>query len=350
MRRFFHLPLLASANSAKRHFHHRNLDKDHDPFGEKVGWDERPALGGWQNIDVDAFVEAMESPEVQKKHFGPTWSRVRTLAREAVHRHGSFSTDTSQNNDVDDYKSEAARTLAVEKARREQVEKERREAEEIRKIQDAKQNGQGGDDDEESRPLSQKLSERELRAAKVIMYDDSKMPSRNVEQEDYVAVKDPAIQEIAGYRAPEAMEIPKSIRVEDDDDDDDQDTDDNENEADEEEVQKVQKIEVERDVIGIPKSDPLHWDTEDIVLWVEKFGPVETDYDLLDAFRMSKVDGHFLLEKINPPDLFKLMRKWHLAGRKRLPTKDMPASEQTPLITLTTIQEQAILSFPYGPP
>jgi hypothetical protein len=355
--------------SSKKHYHYRNLDKDTDPFGEKVGWDERPALGGWQNIDVEAFVEAMESPEVQKKHFGPAWSRVKTLAHEAARRHGSFVTDdVSANNNVDDYKSEASRSLAFEKARREQLEQERREAEEeMKRLQkeedeaveeerkrkgtadDGSKIAEAEDDDDDSKPLSQKLSSRELRAAKIIMYDDSKMPSRNVEQEDYVSAPVPKMEELAGYQPPQALEIPKSIRADQDEEDDDDDDDDHEDEKDEDDSPQ-KKFQVERDSLGFPKSDPLHWDTEDIISWTEKFGPLETDYDLLEAFRMSKVDGHFMLEKINPPDLFKLMRKWHLAGRKRLPTKEMPENERVPLITLTTIQEQAILSFPYGPP
>lgn len=368
MRRFRHvLPssALLFLTCCHREHHYKSLDNDNDPFGEKMGWDNNPSLGGWQNVDIDSLVEAMESPDVQRRHFGPDWSRARTLAREAVKQHGSFSQSTYEANDVENYSSDAARSLALEKARREKIEKDRLDDEQFKKFQEeverrdkaSESRGAGGGDD--ATPLSQKLSPRELAAAKVIMYDNSKMPSRNVEQEDYVSAPAPTMEQIAGYRAPEAMEIPKSIRRGDDEDVDDTgidkklaDRNDDEDDDDDDESARLEKQrhKVERDSLGFPTSDPLHWDADDIVLWVENYGPEETDYDLLDAFKMSDVDGHFLLNKINPPDLFKLMRKWHLGGRTKQPTKQLPEGQRVPLISLTTIQEQAIMCFPYGPP
>ena len=378
--------LLSTSSSSKRSYHYKGLD-EHDPFGEKQGWDTNPAMGSWQNIDMEALAEAMESDDVKRTHFGPDWTRVRSLTKAAVQKHGSFTRNTTEGN-VADYESDAARSLAIEKERREKIAREeeemrafeaevkKREAKERRvmssretsffnspeakEAQERLEKGQSIlrsererqqqnndeideneiDEDEEQKPLSEKLSSRELQAAKVIMYDDSKMPSRNVEQEEYVAAPTPKMEELAGYRPPEALEVPKSIRVDDENDEEDEEDEDDEDD----EVH----VDVPRDVLGFPSSDPLHWKTDDIILWVEKYGPVDLDPDLLDAFKMTNVDGYFLLEKINPPDLFKAIRKWHLGGRKVPFTADK--EDQVPLITVTTIQEQAILSFPYGPP
>ena len=378
----------------RRSYHYKGLDES-DPFGEKIGWDAHPAMGSWQNVDIEALAEAVESDDIKNKHFGPDWTRVRSLAKAAAQKHGSFVKNTTNDN-VADYESDAARSLGIEKERREKLAKEeeemrafeaevkKREAKERRimssretsffntpeakEAQEMLQKGQNiirsekeeremmmkskqqqqndiDEDEEEEKPLSEKLSPREIQAAKVIMYDDSKMPSRNVEQEEYVAAPTPKMEEIAGYRPPEALEVPKSIRVEEDDDDEDE-NDIDEDEDDDETTEQQQ--DVPRDTLGFPLSDPLHWKTDDIILWVDNFGPHDLDSDLLDAFKMTNVDGYFLLEKINPPDLFKAIRKWHLGGRKAAFTADR--EDKVPLISVTTIQEQAILSFPYGPP
>jgi hypothetical protein len=98
------------------------------------------------------------------------------------------------------------------------------------------------------------------------------------------------------------------------------------------------------DADGIPCSDPLQWSADDVARWIVRYGPAEPDHDLIDAMKQIGADGSMLLNRVVPPDLFKIMRKWHLAGRKPRGAGDAE------LVSLTTLQETAILCYPYGAP
>ncbi|KAK7201363.1 hypothetical protein NESM_000198700 [Novymonas esmeraldas] len=78
----------------------------------------------------------------------------------------------------------------------------------------------------------------------------------------------------------------------------------------------------------VPLTDPVHWSTEDIILFLslhEQRPPPRTeeldaaaswtttmDATMCDAFRMSRATGDTLLNVVVPPRLFRLLRRWHV--------------------------------------
>lgn len=63
----------------------------------------------------------------------------------------------------------------------------------------------------------------------------------------------------------------------------------------------------------LPSTDPSKWGTEDVVAWLDTFAEEGVmDEEMIRTFRMARVDGDMLLNKVMPPNLFKVMRKWHL--------------------------------------
>jgi hypothetical protein len=338
--------------AARTCFHYKSVSTD-DPFGERASWDDHPTMATWKDVDFEAFADALQSPDVQRQHFGPDWSRGRSIANAAVRLHGAKFLKSrggdarTPSTDADNEALSAAEAAAARQARR--GENDESEA-----------GGSSGAAAAASgeRRLSDELSPRELAAAKVIMYSDAKMPSRGVDQVDYVASPPLAMEQLAGFRAPEALAVPKSIRgaqagapdsgeaVDAIISRDDSDVGGEDALEDEEASSVASAAPMTRDADGIPTCDPISWTTDDVIRWATRYGPAEPDLDLLEAIRMSAATGATLLNKVTPPDLFRAMRKWHLAGRA--PRDD--AKRGGELVSLTVLQETAILCFPYGPP
>ncbi|KPA81079.1 hypothetical protein ABB37_04438 [Leptomonas pyrrhocoris] len=76
----------------------------------------------------------------------------------------------------------------------------------------------------------------------------------------------------------------------------------------------------------IPLTDPMHWETEDIIFFISAMERRPADVDaetprdawttmdntMSDAFRMAKTTGDTLLNVVVPPRLFRVMRRWHV--------------------------------------
>lgn len=97
-------------------------------------------------------------------------------------------------------------------------------------------------------------------------------------------------------------------------------------------------------VYVLPKTDPSKWGTEDVIAWLEAFGEEGLmEEHMKEAFRMVKVDGEMLLMKVSPPDLFKVMRKWHVQ-RSNEKTRDIAGQ----LVVDTQLVNNTIyLCYPY---
>ncbi|KAG5469863.1 hypothetical protein CUR178_02004 [Leishmania enriettii] len=145
----------------------------------------------------------------------------------------------------------------------------------------------------------------------------------------------------------------------------------------------------------LPLTDPMHWETEDIILFLKLMerpplspmtchSPVSSAWSTMDAtmcdtFRMARVTGETLLNVVVPPRLFRLMRQWHIrredvvrnAWKLRAQMEGAPATatdsrlpndvvqmavaqncerlaEAVQQLDRALIQETILLSFPYG--
>lgn len=97
-------------------------------------------------------------------------------------------------------------------------------------------------------------------------------------------------------------------------------------------------------VYVIPSTDPSQWNTEDVIAWLEAFGEEGLmDEHMKDAFRMVKVDGNMLLMKVSPPDLFKVMRKWHVQ-RSNVKTRELAGQL---VVDSQLVNNTIYLCFPY---
>lgn len=363
-------------HSAHQRYHYKSLDETGDPFGEKKGWDGPLHQAQWADIDTEALMAEIEKPEVQRLHFGPDYVRAKILATAAVRRRGpgafKMNNDDQEASSVSNSSPSPAATsapAAIVAAASPVVEEKLVNTNRISTsaVQDdasGKAASESADDD----TLMTKLTSEELLAAKFIMTSDAKIPSRMVEQEETPASEPlPKAKDLAGFRAPEAMEVPRSIRKQQSNSSNKSNPQSTAAETEggaalasfsgqpqqkkvEEEEQPpapIAEVEKQVDRFGLPLTDPLKWDTEEVVLWVQAFGPQNNtlDPDLLDALRLAQANGVVLLNKVVPCDLFKIMRKWHL--RRGKSTEHKVPEE---LVSLTTLQETVILAFPYGGP
>jgi hypothetical protein len=87
---------------------------------------------------------------------------------------------------------------------------------------------------------------------------------------------------------------------------------------------------------ALSRRDPLTWSTAEVVAWLRRYGPPTMDDDMDAAFHMVGVNGDMLLNRINPPDMFKEMRKWH---KRR--------DDYVPAVSVHLLQETVIMAYPY---
>ena len=102
-------------------------------------------------------------------------------------------------------------------------------------------------------------------------------------------------------------------------------------------------LEIEHEVVVVntkPTEDPKGWSPEEVHAWIRSHIEEDTDMacveEILEAMSLIPVNGKLLLE-LNPPNLFKEMRRSHLQ-------KDKAALK----ISLNLLQETVLLSFRYG--
>ena len=105
-----------------------------------------------------------------------------------------------------------------------------------------------------------------------------------------------------------------------------------------------------------PHDDPSMWSTEDVIKWIEEYAEEgSVDETMKDAFRMVRVDGNMLLNKVTPPEMFKQMRRWHIKRQRLQSGSETPSEGKSSAETLRAsvsvsqilVQETIYLCYPY---
>lgn len=301
---------------ASRALKHRSLSPD-DPFGERSAYND-PAdgfYGAWSGVNLDAFANAASSDEVRTAHFGPEWSRFTTIGRvslKLMKEQGALDVDAAPSTEGDG--KALPRLLSAEQLHLRELQLRRKSLEKNYATYEeyvAKEFGVAdGDDDVEDTCAN--CPPGVERAAEDLM----PLPEFMAGTSQPCRPGDATPQRTSGD-GPFARRREGGVRAE---------------------RPLTQKV---LDALGephgdpqLPSSDPLHWDTDDIIFWllkmeaarlsssanganaegavVAKETPLMQDLSLQEAFRMARANGEFLLRHTTPCTLFKVMRRWYL--------------------------------------
>ncbi|RNF19787.1 hypothetical protein TcG_04083 [Trypanosoma cruzi] len=306
------LPFLCAWRAMK----HRSLAPD-DPFGERSTFSD-PSDGlfaAWSGVDFNAFADAASSDEVRTAHFGPEWSRFATVGRLSVKimkekgTPGVASAVSSKGgNEV------LPRPLTAEELHSRELQARRKALEGNYATYEQyvmKELGieDGGNEDEHMEEEMDDATEVEN-----VSEETMPLPHFMVERGERQAhANDTKKQESTNgkplLRPREGLQVPEPL---------------------------MQMI---LDALGephgdrhLPRSDPLHWNTEGVILWVRKMeaarvalvsaagtgeaslleAPLMEDPSMHEAFRMARTNGKFLLHHTVPNTMFQVMRRWYL--------------------------------------
>ncbi|KAH9593170.1 hypothetical protein LSM04_007203 [Trypanosoma melophagium] len=324
---------------ARRTLKHRSLSPN-DPFGEEASFSD-PSDGfysAWSGVDMDAFANAASSEEIRTAHFGPEWSRFTTIGRLSVKKMQEEG-HIKENNALEDM-GVLQRDKGISTRLRTMEELHSRELETRRKLF------------ERNYTSYEEYVEKELTTSNVDENNnDNNSNSNNYEDHDVENSTDATIMtEENEYTMP----LPRFIT---------------------EEKQGMQNasnsklpiaaasnisVPIRREISQIPESlmtvilntlgdphgdpqlprrDPLHWNTDDIILWLTKMENIQLnkalsstagseelstktgvreeasvmqDLSMQEAFRMANINGEFLLQHTVPSTMFQVMRRWYL--------------------------------------
>ncbi|ESL10503.1 hypothetical protein TRSC58_01764 [Trypanosoma rangeli SC58] len=315
------LPCLCAWRAMKS----RSLAPD-DPFGEKSAASD-PSDGfyaAWSGVDIDAFADAAASDEVRTAHFGPEWARFTTVGRVLVKK---MKEQKAQGADfatsVRDGDEATLRPLTAEELHARELQARRRQLERNYETYEdyvAKELGieeEGAEDDHVEDAMD---DERDVEDASVdamplpqfMLWGGRRESPSGTATRDFANGKQ-LLRNREGLQAHEAL------------------------------VQKV------LNALGephgnrhLPRSDPLHWNTEEVILWITKMEaasfsimsakgpdsgeatktglgeaalaatPLMEDPSMREAFRVARADGQFLLHHTAPSTMFQVMRRWYL--------------------------------------
>lgn len=330
---------------------YRSLPSD-DPFGEHSAW-EHPGdgfFGGWKDVPQEQFAAAVDSDAVRHAHFGPEWARFSTVGKLALqHAVSNPSCRVPSSEQIHDQQVAAKRELlehhnfqtydqwvenmVVEEARSEfsacspspstssrddanrvscTREEKKKEEEEIFSLspeplppfmQEIRLR------ENNTTELSKRKNSGELSASSTIL-----APSMLLEENSSVSRMESSRNSESSFTLPE---VPK-------------------------EVSKVEEnfplgvLRMVNDNLpphlghsSISLQDPYHWNTEDIIQFLMFLTPCEKmdsssssetksvmDDSMISAFQMAEVTGKMLLDVVQPPVLFRIMRRWHIERNK----------------------------------
>lgn len=259
MRRGSLTPIIRIVLSAR---HKKNHFPDNDPFGERTGWDNDSLIyASWSHIDIDALAIASESKEAQQSHFGDGGVKSTFVLRKAMSM------------------------IGVRKA-----------------------NSPGDNCQEASHCLSEEQLRSQQDQDRVENHSKSYQTYEEYASSELATCRAPTIE--GGDEEPREMDVPpflRELRAKE--------------EAGSSTVESIPPRSSSETIVGVndaetynfPSCDPLQWTTDDVVAWLEYFAEDGAwDESMSDAFTMIRVDGAMLLNKVMPPDLFKIMRKWHV--------------------------------------
>ncbi|KEG07664.1 hypothetical protein DQ04_09151010 [Trypanosoma grayi] len=325
----------------RRTLNHRSLSPD-DPFGERSASSD-PSEGfysSWSGVDLDAFANAAASEEVRTAHFGPDWSKFTTVGRLSVKKMKEQGTLGAANDAAGvtpgsshgSDRGTMPQPLTREElharelqARKKSLEKNYSSYEEyvVKELGIVGDDGDNeaadtcvskqevgmvdkeeeGEDDEETVPLPQFMATLEVqRNASSDTVPGSETGTLLARRRETLQVPDPLMSAVLS-----ALGEPHGNPQ-------------------------------------LPRTDPLHWNTEEILLWVTKMeqvrhslvsaaavaavavdhggsgenedaadeAPVMQDPSMQEAFHMAGTNGEYLLHHTVPNTLFQVMRRWYL--------------------------------------
>jgi hypothetical protein len=268
-----------------------------DPFGKKIAWDKEPAFAKWSNVDVDHLKESVQDDQVQATHFGPDWARLNTVMRSAGKRmrekpkaqHDANSDQAVQHSTAQDGSEVTAMNASARWDER-TLGRLPQTYEELAEAEDGE-----AEEAETAVPFSLQKDGPDRRAVAAELRAQT-----HVEEATLAGGKTPAESPppAEDEGSADAKASPSSV------------TD------------------------GISPKEPLEWETRDVVEWLRRYGNI--DDDMASAFEMIGVNGRLLLD-LQPPSLFRVMRKWHNRGRT-----------VNPEVTEILVQETVYNCYPYG--
>lgn len=319
----------------------------------------------WRNVPEDQFAAASDSDEVRRAHFGPEWARFSTV--------GKMSVQQASQNSCQSVRSDEERHSKNVAIKREQLEKHNFSTyEEFLASQDLS----SFDSEEKS---MEEVSRRSSTIDEGMEESGSSEAYRSNDEEGPLPLpnfmKSASSDQLRSDSSSEASStlstktssdnIPKKIK---------------------ESVYSCIPSHLSHASISL--EDPLRWNTNDIIYFLARLTPVGEhessvmDDTMISTFEMANVTGSMLLHRVTPPNLFRIMRQWHVARHRILlkslkmdaaPKKaseqknddsiEMPSAEaiQTAVregipsleaalgrLTPQVIQETILLCFPYG--
>ncbi|EKF31951.1 hypothetical protein MOQ_004212 [Trypanosoma cruzi marinkellei] len=340
------LPFLCAWRAMK----HRSLAPD-DPFGERSAYSD-PSDGlfaAWSGVDFDAFANAASSEEVRTAHFGPEWSRFATVGRLSVKIMNEQGTPGAASAVSSKDGNEAMpRPLTAEELHSRELQARRKALEGnyatyeqyVMKELGIEDGGNEDDDVEEEMDDATELenaSEDTMRLPHFML----ERGGRQVHADDTKAQGSTCGKPL--LRPREGLQVPEAL---------------------------MQMI---LDALGephgdphLPRSDPLHWNTEGVILWVRKMEaarfalmsaaetgeaslletPLMEDPSMHEAFRMARTNGEFLLHHTVPNTMFQVMRRWYLRRQEIALTimKEWQDMKNTTSITLDDVNDATFKS------
>ncbi|EPY26147.1 hypothetical protein AGDE_11517 [Angomonas deanei] len=301
MRKFCTIPL---QYFTRRGVSSRSIQGD-DPFGEKRSWEDPSAgiFSAWNDVNLEGFAAAANSEEVRRAHFGPAWSKLTTVGR--------VSTDKMKS-------GEAAAMPSSE-------ELHQKELNYMRKIMEKNYDsyeafvemelggGEEGGEEESTAAVVGKEKKTTTEAPTTVTFVDPEelageeeapeLPLPTFMQQDPLQQTTPitptatpatTTREEGSARQPPPTVLPLLL----------------------------QHLGPLHGSLLLPLQDPLQWGTEEILYFLreaEQFNYSKDselecvmDETMEGAFRMGEVSGDMLLNVVTPPNLFRLLRRWHV--------------------------------------
>lgn len=336
LRRARRLPdVSASSVGATAAYHYKGLADDNQ-FGEK-SWDVHPALERLASIDVEAVDAALEREDVQRTHFGESNNRFYVtmkaafaashVEREKLNAAAAAQDDSLSAAEIADIKADLQFQRNQERDRIMASRSYASYAEFAAKELPAAS--------EQEQELEERGDNRDERAADDDDGDDDSSKSSDAAGSSATFDVDPSIgvprslradaprdaydfRVIDAAAAAAATPTPIEDRAF----------------AAVKQITMVENADAPRD-----DDDPLHWSTDDVIAWLKHFAPTAMDPSMEDAFRMVRVNGDMLLNRVAVPVLFKEMRRWHVKQRKGV--------LYTPVVTEQMVQEAVYMCYPY---
>lgn len=340
--------------SSSRHLKSRSLQAD-DPFGEKASWEDPEGLiTPWRDINQEAFAAAASSETVQGAHFGPLWSRFSTIGKLSIKAAG-------QQESGQDVPTTEQLHLAELQRKQAALQKNYQTYEEFAAAElHCADNSNSGNRESEGGLTA----EEEERAVENVVLGHDPISGHRMVQRGEFAAEGGATSPITRGRTVEPtkgqQEASSTTRPAEDEEESSPplpgfmmtSPSPSLDEVDMAVAPPVPAAAAatEEDEEAFPLLDPKQWSNDLVIDWLCAFSPEAMDDSMIEAYRMVRVDGDMLLNKVTPNVMFKKMRRWHLK-RVAMVAKGTPMTleeqrAETDVSSLL-VQETIYLCYPY---